>query len=90
VISRSSVVGVALGFNLTPAWKIDASTSYDLLQRTVAAPLIRVYRDLHCWEMTFDWSPTGFNRYFQFAIRLKAPQLQDVKVTKQRSGRDIF
>lgn len=90
VVTRSSVVGVALGFNLTPAWKIDASMSYDILQRTVAAPLIRVYRDLHCWEMTFDWAPTGFNRYFQFAIRLKAPQLQDVKVTKQRSGRDIF
>ena len=49
-----------------------------------------LYRDLHCWEMDFSWVPTGFYRNFKLEIRLKAPQLQDVKVTKQESAREIF
>jgi lipopolysaccharide assembly outer membrane protein LptD (OstA) len=87
---RSSTVGGALGFNLTEFWKITATASYDLINRTIAAPQITVYRDLHCWEMNFSWVPTGYYRNFKLEIRLKAPQLQDVKLTKQQSARDIF
>ncbi len=87
---RSSTVGGALGFNLTEYWKITMSASYDIINKQVAAPQITVYRDLHCWEMNFSWVPTGFYRNFKLEIRLKASQLQDVKVTKQASARDIF
>ncbi|MFN0156472.1 MAG: putative LPS assembly protein LptD [Bacteroidota bacterium] len=90
VVTRSSNISVALGFNLTEYWKISASTSYDVLNKEFAAPQITVYRDLHCWEMDFNWVPTGQYRNFRLEIRLKAPQLRDVKVTKQRSARDIF
>lgn len=90
VKQRSSNISFALGFNLTEAWKISTSTSYDIITRQVAAPQVNVYRDLHCWEMNFNWVPTGQYRNFRLEIRLKAPQLQDVKVTKQRSARDIF
>ena len=87
---RSSTIGGALGFNLTEFWKITATASYDLINKTIAAPQITVYRDLHCWEMNFSWVPTGSYRNFKLEIRLKAPQLQDVKLTKQESARDIF
>jgi hypothetical protein len=87
---RSSNVSMNLGFNLTEFWKITASAGYDLINKQLAAPQITVYRDLHCWEMNFRWVPTGFNRNFRLEIRLKAPQLQDVKVTKQASAREIY
>ncbi len=87
---RSSNVSAALGFNLTEFWKITASTSYDLLNKMVSAPQITVYRDLHCWELNFSWVPTGAYRNYQVEIRLKAPQLRDVKVTKQGSARDVY
>jgi hypothetical protein len=90
VKQRSSNIAAALGFNLTEFWKITASASYDVLNNEFAAPQITVYRDLHCWEMNFNWVPTGQYRNFRLEIRLKAPQLQDVKVTKQESARDIF
>jgi lipopolysaccharide assembly outer membrane protein LptD (OstA) len=88
--TRSSNISAALDFNLTESWKIRGSTNYDILNKEVAAPQISVYRDLHCWEMNFSWVPVGFNKNYRFEIRLKAPQLQDIKVTKQRSARDIF
>ena len=87
---RSSNLAIGLGFNLTEFWKINASASYDVLNRQFAAPQITIYRDLHCWEMNFSWVPTGQYRYYRFEIRLKAPQLQDVKVTKQSSSRGII
>jgi lipopolysaccharide assembly outer membrane protein LptD (OstA) len=87
---RSSNLAIGLGFNLTQFWKISASASYDILNQQFAAPQITVYRDLHCWEMNFSWVPTGQYRYYRFEIRLKAPQLQDVKLTKQSSARGII
>jgi lipopolysaccharide assembly outer membrane protein LptD (OstA) len=90
VTFRSSSIAARLGFNLTEHWKISASFNYDLLNRLVVAPLITVYRDLHCWEMNFSWVPTGFYRNYTLEIRLKAPQLRDIKVSKQASARGVF
>jgi lipopolysaccharide assembly outer membrane protein LptD (OstA) len=90
VKTRTSNISASLKFNLTDNWRIEAGTSYDILNKEVAAPQVRVYRDLHCWEMEFNWVPTGQYRNFRLEIRLKAPQLRDVKVTKQRSAREIF
>ncbi len=89
-IYRSSGISVGLGFNLTENWKITASANYDLINMVLAAPQLTIYRDLHCWEMNFSWVPTGPYRNFRLEIKLKAPQLQDVKVTKQASARDLF
>jgi len=86
----NSTIAGALGFNLTENWKISASTSYDLRNLEIAAPQITVYRDLHCWEMNFVWVPTGAYQNYRLEIRLKSPQLQDVKLTKQESARNIF
>lgn len=87
---RSSSIILGAGFNLTEFWKINASASYDFLSRQVAAPQITVYRDLHCWEMNFNWVPLGQWRNFRLEIRLKAPQLQDIKLTKQASAQGIY
>ena len=86
----SSNISAALGFNLTEFWKINATTSYDVINKQFAAPQITVYRDLHCWELNFSWVPTGQYRNYRLEIRLKAPQLQDVKVTKQFNSRGIY
>jgi lipopolysaccharide assembly outer membrane protein LptD (OstA) len=90
IIYRSASISASLGLNLTDNWKFTASANYDLLNKQFAAPQITVYRDLHCWEMNFSWVPIGYYRNYRLEIKLKAPQLQDVKVTKQQSGRDLF
>ncbi len=87
---RQSNIGALLSFNLTESWKITATTNYDVIAKQFAAPQIDVYRDLHCWRFTLHWEPIGANRNYRLEIRLKSPQLQDVKVTKQQSSRDVF
>jgi hypothetical protein len=80
---RSANLGLNGGFNLTENWRFTASASYDVVNKQFAAPSINVYRDLHCWEMNFSWQPIGMMAGYRLEIRVKAPQLQDLKITKQ-------
>ncbi len=73
----------SLSFSLTPAWKLDLTGSYDFQSKEFAAPQVTISRDLHCWFMNFIWNPIGTYTGFRFEIRIKAPQLQDLKLTKQ-------
>jgi hypothetical protein len=73
----------SLNFNLTPNWKFSLTGSYDFDRKEFSAPQVRISRDLHCWLMNFTWNPIGTFRGYRFEIRVKAPQLQDLKVTKQ-------
>lgn len=90
MVFRSSTLALRLGFNLTEFWKITASANYDLILNEIAAPLITVYRDLHCWELNFSWVPVGRYRNYKLEIRLKTPMLQDLKVTKQFSETGVY
>ena len=86
-----SSLNVNLGFSVTKYWKFVIQGSYDLERKVVSAPEITIYRDLHEWEMNFTWRPSGLYSGFHIEIRLKAPELQDVKVTKSGgvySGRE--
>ena len=40
--------------------------------------------------MNLTWFPIGFYRGYRLELRVKAPQLQDLKVTKQGSARGTY
>ncbi|MDR3666899.1 MAG: putative LPS assembly protein LptD [Ignavibacteriaceae bacterium] len=73
----------SIDFNLTPAWKFSVAGSYDFGTKQFAAPQIRITRDLHCWVMNFTWNPIGPYRGYNLEIKVKAPQLEDLKLTKR-------
>ncbi|OGU56038.1 MAG: organic solvent tolerance protein [Ignavibacteria bacterium RBG_13_36_8] len=86
----SSTMSLNLSFSLTKNWKFTVRGGYDFIEHEISAPQITIYRDLHCWEMNFTWNPLGTYRGFFFEIRMKAPELKDIKVTKSKglySGR---
>lgn len=90
IITKSSNVYSSLNFQLTRKWKFTFSTGYDIFNKEFTAPYVTIYRDLHCWEMSFNWIPAGSYRGFRFELKIKAPQLQDVKVTKQTNYRGVY
>ena len=71
-------------FSLTPKWKIGFNSGYDFKAKKISVTNISIYRDLHCWEMSFNWQPTV--DYYSFRINVKADILQDLKLTKHPSG----
>ena len=89
-IRKYSTVSVNLGFNLTRKWKFTASAGFDIFAKEFTTPFITVYRDLHCWEMSLNWIPTGLYRGYRFELRIKAPQLHDVKITRQSNYRGVY
>lgn len=71
--------------NVTPKWKIQFNSGYDLRQKEVAMTNFSIYRDLHCWDMSVGWVPFGRYQSYNITIRAKASVLQDLKLTKRNS-----
>jgi len=74
--------------NLTPKWKIGFRSGYDFEDHEFSYTSIDVYRDLHCWEMSFNWIPLGFRQSWSFTINIKSSLLQDLKLDKKKDFRD--
>lgn len=72
-------------FNVTPKWKIQFNSGYDFRQKEVSLTRFSIYRDLHCWDMSFGWVPFGRYQSYNVTIRAKASILQDLKLTKRNS-----
>lgn len=73
---------------LTQKWKISLSSGYDFTNKKLSLTSIDIYRDLHCWEMSFNWIPFGFRQSFSLNINVKSSVLKDLKLTRRRSWQD--
>ncbi len=69
--------------SLTSNWKIGFGSGYDFKTKELSVTKIDFFRDLHCWEFSFGWIPTGFRRSFDFTIRVKSSTLQDLKLNRR-------
>lgn len=77
--------------NITKKWKVGFTTGYDFTQKDLSYTSLDIYRDLHCWEMRFNWIPFGTRKGWSFTINVKASVLQDViKYNKKSDFRDNF
>ncbi|MEL7360605.1 MAG: putative LPS assembly protein LptD [Bacteroidota bacterium] len=77
-----------LSFQLTPAWRISGSSGYDFIEKEITTSSLNLIRDLHCWEMQFNWVPFGTFKRFGFSIYVKSGQLRDfLKLDVPRSDR---
>jgi len=76
--------------SITPKWKVTFSSGIDLIDFDFSTTSISVYRDLHCWEMRFNWIPIGGLQSWNFAINAKSRMLQDLKLQKKKDFRDNY
>jgi lipopolysaccharide assembly outer membrane protein LptD (OstA) len=74
--------------SLTKNWRINWSGRFDLIDKDITYQSFSIYRDLHCWEMSFNWQPS-FN-YYSLQINVKTSMLRDIKVTKRPAGRAYY
>ena len=66
--------------NLTPNWKVGARMMYDIEQRVISNFNINLYRNIHCWNVVFNWTPIGTNKSFTIGIRGNASILQNANI----------
>jgi hypothetical protein len=89
-IYKSSNISGSINLNPTSRWRFSFTTSYDILNKRISAPYLTAYRDLNSWEINFNWYPLGVYRGFFFEVRIKAPSLNDIKMTKQTNSRGVY
>lgn len=81
-------LGVRGDFNLTPKWKVEGETNVDIQTMQLSFTRLRIWRDLHCWDMSLDWIPAGRLKSYTMTIKVKSAVLQDLKLTRKSDFRD--
>jgi hypothetical protein len=64
--------------NPTEKWRIQFQTGYDFENKQPSITQLNIYRDLHCWEMSINWTPFGFYQGYSVNINVKSAMLRDV------------
>ena len=85
IVQTLNVIGE---FNITKKWKIGFTTGYDFTNKALSYTSLDIYRDLHCWEMRFNWIPFGARRGWSFTLNVKASVLQDLKLPLKHDFRE--
>jgi hypothetical protein len=91
-LAKTELTTQSLTFNgdvsLTKKWKLSLSSGYDFTNKQMTITSINIYRDLHCWEMHFNWVPFGFRQSFSIDINVKASVLKDLKLSRRKDWQD--
>ena len=70
---------------LTRNWRMQYNARFNLINKDLVNHNFSIYRDLHCWEMSINWTPNGYGSGFYLKINVKSPTLRDLKL-EQRGG----
>lgn len=81
--NESLSLRMSANVQITETWRMSASGNYDFIRGEIGVPQINFSKDMHCWDFTFNWIPTGGNAGFYLRFGIKASQLQDLKFEKQ-------
>ena len=81
-------IGLRGDLSITKNWKLSYMTNYDFINKEFSFTSINIARDLHCWQMSFNWIPLGFMRSYNLNISVKSSILQDLKLQRRRTWYD--
>lgn len=81
-------IGLRGDVSITKNWKVSYMTNYDFVNKEFSFTSINIARDLHCWQMSFNWIPIGFMRSYNLNISVKSSILQDLKLQRRRTWYD--
>jgi len=69
---------------ISPRWRVGASSGYDLKNTGFTFTQLRFERDLLSWRMNFSWVPFSTYKQWNFFIGIKSGILSDIKYDKRR------
>ncbi|MCH8495979.1 MAG: LPS-assembly protein LptD [Balneolales bacterium] len=76
-VNRTAVLNANnIQFRLTPEWQMSTSLGYDFIRKDLTPSRFSVTRNLHCWDMSFDWNPFGDFQYYMFRLTVRDSQIQ--------------
>jgi hypothetical protein len=82
--SISHWVSFNVAFSFSQNWTISYRQNYNIRGKESTDKSIEIHRDLHCWEGSFTWNPTGSLEGYYFRLNVKL--MPDVKLEKSESS----
>ncbi|MBQ9476738.1 MAG: LPS-assembly protein LptD [Bacteroidales bacterium] len=79
-------LGVTGNFRITPRLSINANTGFDLKAMQLTTTQISATYDLHCFNISVSWVPTGTWKSYSFCIAANAAQLADLLKFRKSSS----
>lgn len=74
---RNVVVNAqSIQFRITPEWQASTSLGYDFIQKRMTPSAFNITRNLHCWDLSFQWNPFGDFKYYMFRLSVRDSQIQ--------------
>ncbi len=74
--------------SLTPKLKLNFSSGWDFIYKGVTLTNIGIMRELHCWDMSFQWTPIAGNNLrssnYMFTLQPRSSLLRDLKLSRRR------
>jgi len=89
-VQYDAQLSASAGISITPNWQLRGSLTYLFRQKQFVAPQLSINRDLHCWTMSFQWTPIGQFRSYFFTLQVKAPQLRDIRIEQNEPSQNLF
>lgn len=78
--SDESVWG-SIYMNPTRGWRVEGGIRYDIRNANIINEYVSLKRDLHCWELQFNYQRYGERWNYDFKLRIKA--IPEIKVGKE-------
>ena len=88
--SLSQTLMVNGNLSLTKKMNLTFNSGYDFARKEITMTQIAITRDLHCWDMSFNWVPNGTVKMWEFSIRVKAAVLSDLKYERRKDYHDNY
>jgi len=76
--------------SITKKMSMTYTSGYDFKSKEITMTRIGITRDLHCWEMNFNWIPNGTMKGWNFTLRVKASVLGDLKYERRKDYHDQY
>ena len=75
---HTQTLGVSGNVKLTPALSLQLSTNFDIMEFKMSTTQLSATYDLHCFNITFSWIPSGQWESWSFKIAANAAALSDL------------
>jgi hypothetical protein len=76
--------------SITKRWKVTSTIYYDIKNKSITNFRVDLTRDMHCWRMSVNWIPIGFNKSFMVTIMGTSSMLSSAKIAVRKPPTLMF
>ena len=76
-------VNTSSNIQVSKYWKLAYRARFDMIKKDLVSHNISLNRDLHCWELSLNWTPGGIGQGVYVKLNVKSPTLKDLKIEKK-------